>query len=349
MLVLAVVMPVVLALLFGTAMSTNLENVPLVVEDNDNTRLSRDYVETYAAAAGQFVLVPGPSGRPIFQALLNGTARAALVLPVHFERDYKRGLAVQVQVLIDGTDANAATGLKNVAKSLNQAFLDRHPVGSQTLLVRICTRLWYNPGRSSRRFFGSGTLGLVLILFPSLLGALTVAREHELGTLIQVYASTLSASQWLIGKALPCIAVGLVELGLCFALGLFVFEYRLPSDPTPLLVASVLYVTAGVFFGVMVGNMTESQSAAIQAVQLGAFLISMLLSGFLVPVSNIPPELRWVAMLLPARHYIDVVRDALLRDGGWATAAFSIVALAVLTMFFFNMSFRRMRRMQFSG
>jgi len=99
----------------------------------------------------------------------------------------------------------------------------------------------------------------------------------------------------------------------------------------------------------MVGNMTESQSAAIQAVQLGAFLISMLLSGFLVPVSNIPPELRWVAMLLPARHYIDVVRDALLRDGGWATAAFSIVALAVLTMFFFNMSFRRMRRMQFSG
>jgi ABC-2 type transport system permease protein len=235
--------------------------------------------------------------------------------------------------------------LKNVAQALNQAFLLTHaPAGAAA--VRLQTRLWYNPGVSNPRFFGSGALGMVLILFPALLGALAVAREHEQGTLIQVYASTLSAPQWLLGKALPYMGIGLFELVICFWLGLQVFEYRLPTDPTPMLAGSVLYIAAAVFFGMMAGNLTGSQSAAIQAVQLGGFLASMLLSGFLVPVANIPPELRWISALLPARHYIEITRNSMLRDEGWMTSGRSLLMLAALAALLFLVNCARMRRMQ---
>ena len=347
---LAVIMPLVLAMLFGTSISLRLENVPLVVVDEDNTPLSRTYVETYAAAAGQFVLVPKSPRMAPADVLTAGVAKAVLIVPVHFERDFRKGQKTAVQLLIDGSDANSGTVLKNVAQALNQAFLLRNsPAGSSGPPVRLATRLWYNPGLSDARFFGSGALGLVLILFPALLGALAVAREHEQETIIQVYASTLSAPQWLIGKALPYMAVGLFEFVICFVLGLAFFEYRIPSDPTPLLVASVIYVMAAVFFGMMTGNLTGSQSAAIQSVQLGAFLISMLLAGFLVPVSNIPPQLRWISALLPARHYIEIARNSMLRDEGWSTSGLSVLMLAGLAALLFGINWRRMRRMQFPG
>jgi drug efflux transport system permease protein len=111
----------------------------------------------------------------------------------------------------------------------------------------------------------------MLIIFPALLGALTTAKEYETGTIIQAYASSLTAVQWIVGKALLYVLIGAVEFVLCFALGLLVFEFRFPTDPTVLLVATVLYLLSGVFFGMMCGNATQNQSAAIQAVQMGSF------------------------------------------------------------------------------
>ena len=178
----------------------------------------------------------------------------------------------------------------------------------------------------------------MLIIFPALLGALTTAKEYETGTIIQAYASSLTAVQWILGKALLYVLVGFVEFVLCFALGLLAFEFRFPTDPSVLLVATVLYLLAGVFFGMMMGNATGNQSAAIQAVQMGSFLLSLLLSGYLFPVRNIPVQIRWMSDFLPATHYIQIVRNSILRDVGWGTS-FTFFALNVL----------QMRKMQFKA
>jgi ABC-2 type transport system permease protein len=254
-----------------------------------------------------------------------------------------------VQVLIDGTDANTANALRNTAKAVNQAFVTRRlGAAAQSPAVRAQVRFWYNPGLSDRRFFGSGALGMVLILFPALLGALAVSREHENGTIIQAYASTLTAPQWLLGKAIPYVLVGAAEFVICFAVGAAFFNYRLPTDPTPFLLGTAFYIIAAVFYGMAVGNVMGTQSAAIQAVQLGAFLISMLLSGFLVPVSNIPIELRWISHIIPATYYVHVTRDAFLRSGGWESMGGSVAVLALMCLFFFAANLRKMHRMQFA-
>ena len=349
LIMLAVLMPVVLMLLAGITGSLRLRNVGLLVYDYDNTPLSRTYLETYAAAL-TFQISPRVPNESPERALASWRGRAALIIPQNFERDFRRGAEPVVQLMIDATDSNAATALGNYAASLNANFALQNKLGHPQLKgVSLRQRFWYNPGLSDRVYFGTGGLGLMLIIFPALLGALTVAKEYETGTIIQAYASSLSAVQWISGKSLLYVLIGLVEFVICFALGLLVFEFRFPTDPSVLLVATLLYLLAGVFFGMMIGNATGNQSAAIQGVQMGSFLLSLLLSGYLLAVRNIPEQIRWLSSFLPATHYIQIVRNSILRDVGWGTSLYPMVMLLLLTAAFFALNVLQMRKMQFRG
>jgi ABC-2 type transport system permease protein len=349
LILLAVLMPIVLMLLAGITGSLRLRNVSLLVYDYDNTPLSRTYLETYGAAL-TFRMKPHPPGESPERALASWRGRAALIIPQNFERDFRRGAEPSVQLMIDATDSNAATALGNYAQSLNTNFALKNGINRPSAKgVSLEQRFWYNPGLSDRVYFGTGGLGLMLIIFPALLGALTTAKEYETGTIIQAYASSLTAVQWILGKALLYVLIGLVEFVLCFALGLLVFEFRFPTDPSILLVATLLYLLAGVFFGMIMGNATGNQSAAIQGVQMGSFLLSLLLSGYLLAVRNIPVQIRWMSSLLPATHYIQIVRNSILRDAGWGTSFQSMVMLLILAFAFFALNVLQMRKMQFKG
>jgi ABC-2 type transport system permease protein len=349
LLVLGVLMPIVLLFLYGSSQSLRLRNVRLVVYDYDITSLSRAYLETYGAALTFHVVPHGPQELPE-QALNRGQGQAALIIPPNFERDIKRGADPTVQLLIDGTDANAATVLGNMAKSLNASFLQRNGLSQPaSRLVSLQPRLWFNPGLSNPIYFGTGSLGMVLALFPALLGALATAREYEMGNIIQAYASSLTGFQWLIGKSLPYVVLGFVELVICFAFGMVFYSYRIPTDPTVMLVATFFYLVAGVLYGMLVGNATGTQSAAIQGVQMGAFLLSLLLSGFLFPVRNVPSQIRWIAYILPATHYVTVVRNSLLRNAGWEAVHWPMLSLVALAILFFALNMLQVRKMQFKG
>jgi ABC-2 type transport system permease protein len=349
LIMLAVLMPVVLMSLAGGTQSLRLRNVPLLVYDYDNSALSRTYLETYAAALTFRMTAHAPDESPE-RALSAWRGRAALIIPPNFQRDTERGAEPIVQLMIDATDSNAATALGNYAQALNASFARKHIAGANAPVpIRMEQRLWFNPGLSNRLYFGTGAIGLMLIIFPALLGALTTAKEYEVGTIIQAYASSLTAAQWILGKALLYVAIGLVEFVICFALGLFAFDFRFPTDPSVLLVATVLYLIAGVFFGMMMGNATGNQSAAIQAVQMGSFLLSLLLSGYLFAIRNIPEQIRWLSYFLPATHYIQIVRNSILRDVGWRTSFMPLVALLLLAFSFFALNVVQMRKMQFKA
>jgi ABC-type multidrug transport system, permease component len=348
LIMLAVLMPVVLILLAGGTQSLRLRNVPLLVYDYDNTPLSRIYLETYGAAL-TFRFVSNKGEAPE-RALASGLGRAALIIPQNFDRDVRRGAGPIVQLMIDATDSNAATAVGNMSAALNGSFNQKNaftPRPQQT--VKLQQRMWFNPGLSSRIYFGTGGLGMILIIFPALLGALATAKEYEMGTIIQAYASSLRAAQWVAGKALLYVLVGVVEFLICFVIGIFAFSYRIPTDPTVLLVATVLYLMGGVFFGMMLGIATGTQSAAIQGVQMGSFLLSLLLSGYLFAIANIPVQIRWVSYFLPATFYVQIVRNSILRNVGWETSFTPVLALAALTFSFYFINVLQMRKMQFKA
>jgi ABC-2 type transport system permease protein len=349
LILLAVLMPIVLMSLAGGTQTLRLRNVPLLVYDYDNTALSRKYLESYGAAL-TFRLTKRPPDQTPEEALSSWRGRAALIIPPNFERDVRRGDEPVVQLLIDATDSNSATALGNYAAVLNRSFATNSGIiKSPPELVRMQQRLWFNPGLSNRVYFGTGALGLMLIIFPALLGALTTAKEYEVGTVIQAYASSLTAVQWILGKALLYVLIGLVDLVICFTLGGLAFDFQIPSDPTVLLVATVFYLFGGVFFGMMMGNATGNQSAAIQGVQMGSFLLSLLLSGYLFAIRNIPWQIRWISSFLPATHYIQIVRNSILRDVGWGTSFQPMIALLILALSFFLLNVIQMRKMQFKA
>jgi ABC-2 type transport system permease protein len=269
-----------------------------------------------------------------------------VIVPEHFARDIRRGRLAEAQLLVDATDTNTALLTRAGAVQVTRAFA-RELGGPQSLPgVRVATRLWFNPGREPRKFYGPGMFVLALSIFPPLLAALAMSREGEQQTILQVYASSISAHEFLLGKVLAGMTIGCAQWLLALGLVVTLFGLRLAGDPTPLLVGSALFLFCVVSFGCLVGAAIPNQAAAIQAVAMGGFLLAFLLSGLIFPVENIPAALRWVSSLVQARYFIVVVRDAFLQGGGWPAVWWAVAAIGAIGLVFFGLAWRTLRDMQ---
>jgi ABC-2 type transport system permease protein len=212
--------------------------------------------------------------------------------------------------------------------------------------VRSVVRLWYNPGLSARKFYGPGIFVLAISMFPPLLASLAMAKEGEQKTILQVYVSNISAHELLLGKIFAFMTVTFGECMLLFALLFTFFGAGFVGDPTPFLVATVLYAFCVASFGTMVGAAIPNQLAAMQAVLLGGFLLVFMLSGLLYPIANIPAGLRWLSNFVWGRYYVEIVRDALLQGGGWPASWYKVLIIGASGSLFYGLGWRTMRRMQ---
>ncbi len=344
-LALALVLPVLLLLLLSKATSLTVRDIPVVVQDLDNTPMSRRYIETVGAAIS-FRLNGLPPNTSPEDVLLRNQARGALIVPPNFERDLRRGQNAEVQWLIDGTDANTANVMRGKAAAITQAFTAQiHPQEIQPA-VQPHIRYWFNPGREDLKYFGPGVLAFGLALFPPLLAALALSREGELKTILQVYVSSITAFEYLLGKVIAYTVVAWAEWAAGMVVLFAVFGLSLAGDPTPLLVTTFFYLFCTTCFGTMLGAAIPNQAAAIQATQLGGFLTSFLLSGYIFPVDNIPQPLRSLSYIVPMRYYLEVIRDAFLRGGGWGGLWQAPLALALIGAFFFWRAWSVMKEMQ---
>jgi ABC-2 type transport system permease protein len=344
-LALALVLPVILLLLMSVGLSLRVDNLPIVVQDFDDSPASHDFIEAFRASQSLYV-VPWPVDRNPEAALISGAARAVLVIPTHFGRDIVRGVQTPVQLLVDASDANTAKLTAGYATQITRAY-DQRPLGpAQAGPVQAAIRLWYNPGLSSKKFYGPGIFVLGISMFPPLLAALAMARESEQKTILQVYVSSISAHEFLLGKIAAFTAVALAECVLMLTVLFTYFDLRLAGDPTPFVVATVLYTFCVAAFGTMVGAIVPSQVAAMQIVALGGFLLVFLLSGLIFPIENIPAALRWISNFVWGRYYIEVVRDALLQGGGWPAVWRNVVIIGIIGTVFYTIGWRGMRRMQ---
>ncbi len=344
-LALALVLPLVQMWLIGAAVSLSVTDLRVVVRDMDQTPLSRRYAEVLRGSL-TFEVVPLATDEQPERALDRSEAHAAVVIPEGFERDLRRGAGAEVQWLLDGADANTATNMRNHANTITQAFNRQFAPEPARPAVVARERFWFNPGNDEDQFVGPGIFAVGLALFPPLLAALAVSREGEQKTILQVYVSSISAHEYLLGKILAFLIIAAAEWVLTLALAVLMFGLWFKGDPTPFLLSSLLFLFCSVAFGAMIGARIPDRAAAIQAIQNTCFLLSYLLSGFIFPVSNIPGGVRWVSNLVPARYYIEVARDAFLRGGGWPAVWEAPPVLAALGGLFFLVAWLRMRRMQ---
>jgi ABC-2 type transport system permease protein len=344
-LTLALLLPLCLLLLLGSAISLTVDDLPIVVQDLDNSSASHDFIDAFRASVTLHV-VSWPVDRKPEDALISNQARGALIIPTNFGRDIARGYNSQVQLLVDGSDSNTARLIAGYSNQVTQAYNAVSGGASHPQPVQTAMRFWYNPGRSSKKFYGPGIFVLGVSMFPPLLASLAMAKEGEQKTILQVYVSSISAHEFLLGKILAFVIVALGEVAInCVALFTY-FGLSFAGDPTPFLLSTILYAFCVVSFGVMVGAAIPSQAAAMQAVALGGFLLVFLLSGLIYPISNIPVGLRWLSNFIWGRYYIEIVRDALLQGGGWPATWYKVLEIAATGAIFYGLAWRNMRRMQ---
>jgi ABC-2 type transport system permease protein len=347
-LALALVLPVGLISLLGTSISLTVTDIPIVIQDLDQTPLSRQYADAFRTSLTFRVVRLDPATSPE-TVLDRGRVRAALVIPEHFARNIRRGGPAEAQLLVDGTDSNTARLVRGGATQISRAFAQQLGPASTAPSVRTATRLWFNPGREPRKFYGPGMLVLGLSIFPTVLAALAMSREGEQKTIVQVYVSSISAHEFLLGKILAGFTIAFVQWLLAMGLMVTLFGLSFAGDPTPLIVGSALFLFCVVTFGTLVGAAIPNQAAAVQAVGLGGFLLAFLLSGLIFPIENIPGGLRWISSLVQARYFIVVVRDAFLQGGGWPAVWWAVLAIGAIAVAFYGLAWRTMRRMQLNA
>ena len=344
-LALALVLPIVLLLLLSTAISLTVNDLPMVVQDFDDSPASHEFIDAFRNSL-TFRVGSWPTQKGAEEALVSGKARAVLIIPEHFSRDIARGVVTPVQMLVDASDANTAKLASGYATQVTLAYNKRINPAASDAPVQTAIRLWFNPGLSSKKFYGPGVFVLGLSMFPPLLAALAMAKEGEQKTILQVYVSSISAFEFMLGKVLAFMAVALAESALMLVLLFTYFGLGFAADPSPFVVSTILYTFCVSSFGVMVGSRIPSQAGALQAVAFGGFLLVFLLSGLLFPIENIPVGLRWLSNFVWGRYYIEIVRDALLQGGGWAAVWFKVIIIGGIGTIFFVMGWRGMRRMQ---
>ncbi|HEY7303393.1 MAG TPA: ABC transporter permease [Bryobacteraceae bacterium] len=336
-------LPLLILLLLGSAISLTVSGLPIVVQDFDDSSASRDLIDAFRASNSLYVAEWAPNRQPE-ESFSGNKARAALIIPAHFQRRMLRGTSAPVQFLVDGSDANTASIVAGDANRIIRAYNAERAARPEPVKAEI--RLWYNPGLSSNKYSGPGVFVLAMSMFPPLLASLAMAKEGEKKTILQVYVSNIPAHEYLLGRILAFTLVGIAEsIPLVILLRTY-FGLSFVGDPSPFLVATLLYAFCVASFGVMVGAAIPSRVAAIQAVALGGFLLVFLLSGLIFPIDNIPAQIRWISDFVWGKYYIYIVRDAFLQGSGWPSTWLHNAVIGFTGLVFYFIAWARMRRMQ---
>lgn len=332
-----VLIPIVQLLLFAYAISFEVDNVPTIVIDHDQTQASQDYVRAYDASTFFTVVAHGDNNQQIDAAFDANTARVAIIIPAGFEKTIRSGGTAQVAVLVDGSEPNSARISQAYAVALNQlynqsmtrAWADQQGLdlsGLGTLEPRL--RTWYNPERDSTIYLIPGLIAVILAIVTVQQTAVTLVRERDLGTEEQLLVSPMRRGELMIGKLLPWTLISFADVVVIIALGMGVFGLPLRGNAAALALGAVLFVFASLGMGLLISAIAPSAETANIVALMIAFLPSFLLSGLAFPLEQIPAVLQWISYLFPARYMVTISRGVFLKGGGFAELWPELLSLA---------------------
>jgi ABC-2 type transport system permease protein len=345
-LLLGLAMPVLMLLLFGYGVSFDLDRIPLAVSDLDRTEASRRLADAFTAT-GEFVPVGGADAEGATTLFRRQRARAVLVVPRGYQQDLLRGAAGRAQLLVDGSDPVTATQVITKADAIALSEGQRLARASglpaaPPLVVKLWAR--YNPEARSAVFIVPGLAAYLMAIGAVLLTALTIAGEWERGSMEQLFASPVGRLEIVVGKLLPYLAIGMVQILLVLAVGATVFDVPVRGNPALVMLAGLLFLVGMLGQGLFISVVARSQLVATQAGALSSLLPSLLLSGMLFPIDNMPLPLRLLSRVVPARYLVDALRQVLLKGNGLAGIWPDLLAMTVFAVAILGLATARFER-----
>lgn len=319
---LAFMIPLLLILLFGYALSLDVENVRTVVVDYDHTPTSRDLIQRLDASAYFRIIRHLDDPDAVARWLDRGHAAMGLIIPPTFTRDLKADRESPLQILIDGSDPNFA-GIsrgyishffEGYNRKLKIDFLNHRGMPPRLPPVEGRFRVWFNENLESRAFIVPGIIAIIIMIVGAMLTSLVVAREYENGTMETILSLPVRAGEFLAGKAIPYFFIGLIDVLAAILMGQLLFGIVMKSGFWLMILASSIYLAVALSLGLLISIITKSQLVANQIAILITYLPSLLLSDFVFPVENMPRMLQLLTRIVPATYFIDILNGLYLRN-----------------------------------
>jgi len=329
--------PILQVILLGYAATTDIKYSTMVVCDLDRTAQSRAFVREFTTS-GYFVHGWSVDGLEEIDHLLeHGEASVALVVPAGFSRDLSERTTPEVQMLFDGADANTASILLSYANQIVAAYAQRtvgeFPTPAGTVPAgRVLPepRVWFNPELRSANFMVPGVVALVLMIVTMTLTALAIVKEKEIGTLEQLMVTPIKPYELILGKLIPFVIIGFLDVLVVLAIAYFWFEVPLRGSLALLFGLSGLFILTTLGLGLFISTIARSQQQAMLIAQFFFFMPFIYLSGFTFPISNMPTVIQYTTYLIPLRYFLEIVRGTFLKGSGIAELWPQALALFVI-------------------
>lgn len=317
-LILAFALPLILLVLFGYAISWDIRDIRTAVLDEDGSRRSRELVDALRSS-GYFDLAAYLDRPDEIPPLIDrGRIQTVLVIPVDFAKRLDAGQPAEVQAVVDGSDANTATIILGYLQAVVLTYSTRVQLEGVRFAppIEAQSRVWYNEELVSRNMIVPGLVAVIMMIIAAILTSLTIAREWERGTMEQLAATPVTRIEVVLGKILPYLAIGLVDVVLSSVLGVVLFGVPFRGSPALLMMLSFMFLVGALGLGMFISAVARSQLLATQAAMLATFLPAFLLSGFMFAIETMPGVLRAITLLVPARYFLVVTRGIFLKGVG---------------------------------
>lgn len=334
------IIPVMQLLLFGYAINTDVRHTPTVVFDQDRSAQSRDLWRSMEATTFYDVIGHVRSYREVQTALRSGKAKVALVIPPRYASDLATGRTAHVQLIVDGSDPQTVASATNTAASLvaarsSQLLVTRLKRSGAAITqepIELQPNTWYNPDLRTAVFIVPGLVGVILTMTMVMLTAMAIARERERGTLEQLIVSPVKNIELIVGKILPYVIIGYVQMTLILAFGHIVFDVPIVGSALLLYALAFVFIAANLALGLFFSTLAKTQQ---QAMQMSFFFLlpNILLSGFMFPFEAMPKPAQWLSQALPLTHFLRIVRGITLKGSSFPDVAHELIWLVGILAF----------------
>ncbi|KPJ59295.1 MAG: hypothetical protein AMJ46_11660 [Latescibacteria bacterium DG_63] len=350
MLAIIFAVPIVQLLILSFAITTEVKHIKLMVVDFDRSTVSRDIVRAFVHT-DRFDLVGRTTDLgEIREGMRRWEVQMGLVIPDRFNEELGRGLKPQLQLVSDGVDGNSAGVAVGYAQGILAELGMEHamrygtaPLTGNPAPVRMQERMWYNPDLSSQQFMVPGIVVVLLTILPMMLSAMSLVKEKEIGTLEQLSVTPLRKTELLIGKLIPFLFLSYVELAIVTAVAVVVFGVSMNGSYLLLALLALLYLFATLGLGIFVSTITQSQQQAMFVAWF--FMVFMIImSGFFIPIENMPVVLQKLTYLNIMRYFMSIIRDVFQKGSSLFYLLRDVVPLAAFGLTIFSLSVVNFRK-----
>lgn len=345
-------MPIVQALIFGYAVTTDVTHVTLAVYDLDNSVASRELTAQFAATEYFDIMAYVNNDAEVERLINQGRVQAVLRFNSGFEADLRAGRPVRLQLVADGADSNTAGIILNYASQIvagygNQILLDRLTrlgTGVKTAEpLAMETRAWFNENLESRNFYVPGVIAILVMLITLMLTSMAVVREKEAGTMEQIMVTPITPGEFILGKTVPFALIGFVDVLLIALVAIFWFEVPIRGNLLLLFIATGFYIMTTLGIGLLISTVSTTQQQAMMSAFFFYFP-AVLLSGFMFPIANMPRPIQWVTYGNPLRYFLVIVRGIFLKGVGpsvlWPQMAV-LLFMGIVVLYFASSRFKK--------